>query len=106
MEVRWLPEGYSMVSKAENVWEFQDANKNWCFLTVTAYNGSEIDIDTEDASLVENVQIGNLSGLYVEKESNNTLAYVIQDESCAIMIYSNNLDKDTLIKIAQNIFLG
>ena len=106
MEVRWLPEGYSMVSKAENVWEFQDANKNWRFLTVTAYNGSEIDIDTEDASLVENVQIGNLSGLYVEKESNNTLAYVIQDESCAIMIYSNNLDKDTLIKIAQNIFLG
>lgn len=95
-----------MVSKAENVWEFQDANKNWCFLTVTAYNGSEIDIDTEDASLVENVQIGNLSGLYVEKENNNTLAYVIQDKSCAIMIYSNNLDKDTLIKIAQNIFLG
>ena len=106
LELNWLPDGYVCTYKSDDgtMWEFTNEEEHWITLTMLP-DSVGIDFDTENASIVENLYIGDYQGLYVERPNDNSLIWGDSSVGSGFALASDNLDKATIKKIAENIFV-
>lgn len=106
IELGWLPDGYVCTYKSDEntIWNFIGEGEHWITLIVSP-DSSGIDLDTEDASTVENMYIGDCQGLYVERPDDNSLIWGNSNMEKGFVLASDNLDKATIKKIVENIFI-
>ena len=100
----WLPTGYirTNISDSNEMWKFEDGDGHWMILIVEP-DGAEINLDTEGASLVEDIHIGGNFGVYVEKEEDHSLVWGKSDTGQVFTLLSNGLEKSEMKKVAENI---
>lgn len=84
------------------VQKFKNEEEPWITFIISPDSGG-IDLDTENASVMENVYIGSCQGLYVERPDDNSLIWGDTNEGKVFMLLSDDLDKTTIINIAENI---
>lgn len=104
LETDWLPDGYNCTYQSDDdtMWEFQNKEDNWITFIISS-DSVGIDLDTENASVMENVYIGGCQGLYVERPNDNSLIWGDTSEGKVFALLSDDLDKTTIINIAENI---
>ncbi|NCB74535.1 MAG: DUF4367 domain-containing protein [Clostridia bacterium] len=102
----FLPDGYALISYKSNVSivtaMFSDANGNEISYSELP-NESVLGVDTEDADSTENVKINEYDGLVVIKGSTVSVTWVDTNRNIIARIKARNIDKDTVIKIAESI---
>jgi len=108
IKVEWVPTEYECVSVSDDktFWQFQNSQEEWIILTAVDGTGSEVNLDTENASVIEEVIVLNEDGLYIEKDGNVTLFWTNKSSGHAFTLFSNKLDKKDMIKIAENIVVN
>jgi hypothetical protein len=108
----YITDGFDLVDSSESPSSYyyryvnrEDETKD-IVIIVDVYskqtNGTMI-LDTEDAIVTE-IMIGNLQGEYIEKGENIQLLW--SDENCVIWIAARAMEKDELIRIAENIIIN
>lgn len=103
----WLPDGYSCTYQSENdtMWEFENEAGHWIIFIVSP-DTVGIDLDTENASVMETVYIGACEGLYVERPKDNSLIWGDAAAGKVLMLHSDDLDKATLLTVAEHVVLN
>ena len=103
-ETDWLPDGYTCTYQSDDdmVKKFRDEEEHWITFIISP-DSVGVDLDTENASVMENVYIGGCQGLYVERPDDNSLIWGDTSEGKVFTLLSDNLDKNAIINIAENI---
>lgn len=84
------------------MWTFEDGEGHWVILIIEPMS-VEIGVDTEDASLVEEIRIGKNHGIYVEKGSEHSIVWGNPDTEQVFTMVSNGLEKIDMEKAAEKI---
>lgn len=104
LKAEWLPTGYICANSSDDgkMWTFEDGEGHWVILIIEPIS-VEIGIDTENASLVEEVRIGENRGIYVEKDSEHSIVWGNPDTEQVFTMVSNGLKKLDMEKAAEKI---
>lgn len=105
LQFQWLPEEFEYTYASDGMWMFEDNAEHWIIITAVENDGSEMNVDIENATLVEEISIRDGVGLYIEKESSVLLAWNDMSTGQAISVCADSLDRTEIVKIAENIFL-
>ena len=83
IEIVWVPEEYAnvYVSDDKALWQYEDNLGNWIILTI-------------------------VEGIYIEKGGNTTLFWADEYTGYVFTLFSNALDKEDAIRVAENVFLN
>lgn len=84
------------------MWEFTNKEDHWITLIMLP-DSAGIDLDTENASIVEHLCIGDCQGLYIERPGDNSLIWGDTSVGGGFALASDNLDKTAIKKIAEKI---
>lgn len=102
----WLPEGYILISYEKD--EFQsiatfgnDSGNKIYFYEVN--NGPVLGVDTEEADSMEKISINGYDGLVVVKGAKISITWVDDKRNIFARIKTLDIDKKTLIKIAESV---
>lgn len=100
--LKYIPDGFEVneeyISKTNSFIAFVNEDK---FFNIDISNvDGEMSLDTED-SVVENVKIKDYNGMYISKGKVNMLVW---SNDFKIIILTGNIQKNEIIKIAENIF--
>ena len=108
IKIEWIPTGYECINISEDktFWQFQNSQEEWIILTAVEGNGSEVNLDTEAAAVIEKLNVLDYEGIYIEKEENTTLFWVNKDTVYAFTLFANKLVKEDMIRIAENVFIN
>ena len=104
LEINWVPDGYACTYKSDDgtMWEFTNKEDHWITLIMLP-DSAGIDLDTENASIVEHLCIGDCQGLYIERPDDNSLIWGDASVGGGFALASDNLDKTAIKKIAEKI---
>lgn len=104
LKAEWLPTGYICANSSDDdkMWTFEDGEGHWVILIIEPMS-VEIGVDTEDASLVEEIRIGKNHGIYVEKGSEHSIVWGNPDTEQVFTMVSNGLEKIDMEKAAEKI---
>ena len=104
LKAEWLPTGYICTSSSDDdkMWTFEDGEGHWVILIIEPMS-VEIGLDTEDASLVEEIRIGENRGIYVEKGIEHSIVWGNPATEQVFTMISNGLEKLDMEKAAENI---
>lgn len=104
LKAEWLPTGYICANSSDDdkMWTFEDGEGHWVILIIETMS-VEIGVDTEDASLVEEIRIGKNHGIYVEKGSEHSIVWGNPDTEQVFTMVSNGLEKIDMEKAAEKI---
>lgn len=106
LEPDWLPDGYSCTYQSDDstLWEFENEEGHWILLVITSDNAG-IDLDTENASVMETVSVNGHQGLYVERPADNSLIWGDPDQGKVLSLHSDDLDRATIQSVAEHLSL-
>ena len=104
----WLPEGYFLISyerntnktKAVAVFSNKEGNEIKYYELTNEYN---FGVDTEDADTTEKMKINSFDGMAVIKGSTISITWSDTDRHLLIRVKTENVDKETVIKIAESV---
>ena len=104
LEINWVPDGYVCTYKSDDgtMLEFTNKEDHWITLIMLP-DSAGIDLDTENASIVEHLCIGDCQGLYIERPGDNSLIWGDASVGGGFALASDNLDKTAIKKIAEKI---
>ena len=104
LTILWVPDGYVCTYKSDDgtMWEFTNKEDHWITLIMLP-DSAGIDLDTENASIVEHLCIGDCQGLYIERPGDNSLIWGDASVGGEFALASDNLDKTAIKKIAEKI---
>lgn len=102
----WLPAGYELISEthddrgAYNLYKAQTGEIMQ--INIAFKEGMIVSIDTEDA-FVESIEVQGMPGLLSLKDNNYQIAWTDESEGLLWTIYGENIAKDDIIRIAENV---
>lgn len=106
LRVEWLPEGYEY-SSGEYDYQAVFANSTGEWLIVTRYEGTaQINIDTENAEVVEAIEINGSRGVCVVKNRQTHIALANAEKNIYItLLATKEMPRDVVEKVARNIVI-
>ena len=102
----WLPNGYVLRSYSASNLESSAIYINSDNELITYYeypNDQVLAVDTEDAELVENISINTFDGLLCIKKGKISISWIDNERKILARIKATNIDKDTVLKIAESV---
>ena len=106
LRVEWLPEGYEY-SSGEYDYQAIFANSAGEWIIVTRYEGTaQINIDTENAEVIEPIELNGNSGIYVIKNGQTHIALANAEKNIYItLLATKKMPRDVVEKVARNIVI-
>lgn len=101
---QYIPEGFDEIDRFENslgnMITYENNYNSKIIYTIDVISNNTVVLDTEDA-IVEEMYIGECKAEYIEKADIKQIIW--NDNEYIYLIYCSSLEKEELIKIAQNI---
>ena len=105
----YIPTGYSLIDTGSNnreAWyNYQSTYNSESFINISVVSQDQdtlFAIDTEDA-IVESLSINGVTAIYTQKDNTSQIAWLNIDELVSVTIFAVNVDRDELVKVAENI---
>lgn len=105
----YIPTGYSLIDTGSNnreAWyNYQSTYNSESFINISVVSQDQdtlFEIDTEDA-IVESLSINGVTAIYTQKDNTSQIAWLNIDELVSVTIFAVNVDRDELVKVAENI---
>ena len=111
VDIQWLPEGFFTVrdqypeSFIHEIRFENDEAESVTFVMQQLDLAGVANFDVENADRVEDVIISDALGMIVEKNGKNRVYWMDTDRQLFYEIYSETVDSETLVHIAENIIL-
>lgn len=104
INIGWLPEGFVQTHGDHKVWAgFQSDDGFWINISCTSGDGV-LQVDTEDADSVDDIEINGNSGLCVVKDGRTQITLLNEEHNCYIEVAtSKGISTETTKKIVENI---
>ena len=106
IDVGWVPQGYTVFDEGSN------ASHAWKYFSNTAGKRISIDIMFSEGQLTswdndtlvnEPVVIGNYTGVFSIRDDVSTLSLIDFDRSITLTIWADDISKENLFRIAENL---
>jgi hypothetical protein len=98
LKLNYIPDGFEKTEEYEYTLIYKKGDKSF---SVAKYQlSANINFDTEEYES-ENIKINNIDAIYYRSNTNQN--GIIFNNGKYIFIISGNIDKETLVKIAQNV---
>ena len=103
MKIQWLPEHFSYCAGKPDLYvRFQNSDEDW--IMITQVEAKSVNVDTEGADKVENIVINDMQGLCISKNGETHIIVAQKEKQFYIdLAVSKNVDRETAIKIVENI---
>ncbi len=108
LELGWIPDGYLLSDTITNDYYIEETYRNGYSGSLKVLyvrtDGVAATIDTENAQ-VESLEINGMNASYIQKDVDQQLFLILPDNSAYIQITANELEKDVLMQVANEIIL-
>ena len=104
-DISWIPEGFVCINSSSNLFvEFQ--NEKGQFISIDKYDGtSTVQIDTENADEIEDIEINGIHAIRVTKDGDVNCILTDTERGIFIRIWtSSGISKETNQRIIEGIF--
>lgn len=105
----WLPDGYQLVEAENNAFQirniYKDQNGNSVFVNVFRKSSGVVGVDTEQAD-VETANVNGYFAMIIQKNNISQVAWANETLGYQVIIESENLPSDSLMKIAENLSIS
>ena len=105
----WLPDGYQLTEEEKNTFQirnvYEDQNSNSVFVNVFRNSSSAVGVDTEQAD-VETVNINGQLTMIIQKDNISQIVWANEILGYQVVVRSEDLPSDTLMKIAENLSIS
>lgn len=102
-----LPDGFEMIQQdgiSTAKWiEYMDTNGNRIRIYIDIRATAALHVDTENAQSVEEVQIQDYEGIFVEKDGHTTITWADTDKQTFIEVSGVGVDREVLSELANKI---
>lgn len=104
ISLAWMPDGYVCTEHdGSDYWFFENEGGAWISIRKWEGSSTNINVDTEDAIVLENVSINGNPGVYSEKPGRAQVTWGNDSFNTIVMIAGNNTSKTDILQIANNI---
>lgn len=105
----WLPDGYQLTKEEKNTFQirnvYEDQNSNSVFVNVFRNSSSAVGVDTEQAD-VETADVNGHFAMIIRKNNISQVVWVNETLGYQVIIGSESLPSDSLMKIAENLSIS
>ena len=101
LSINWIPEGYAFAASDSGSLRFENGEGHWILIRKWEGASSSINIDTQDARILEEVRVNGNSGFYSKQAGRAQLTWRDPAHDAVVMIAGDHLTKADLLKIAE-----
>ncbi|MEA4895140.1 MAG: DUF4367 domain-containing protein [Oscillospiraceae bacterium] len=102
----WLPDGYELTSYTtdeKTTTAYFTNSENNTILYFEQGNNQVLDINTDGASNIENIEINGFEGLLVVRNDTVSVSWADISRNVIVRIKASGLDKETVVEIAKSV---
>ena len=99
LSINWIPEGYAFAASDSGSLRFENGEGHWILIRKWEGASSSINIDTQDAQILEEVRVNGNSGFYSKQAGRAQLTWEPPAHDTVVMIAGDHLTKS---RVAEN----